>query len=82
MFLSNGKVFFSQFIILFKLSRFPFCFYVSVCFGLFGCVAFLFSEVGGHFGYTVQSKLVDFPNPWFVFTSLVGVVSEVVIREK
>ena len=52
MFLSDGKVVFSPFIIPFKFSRFTFCSCVSVCSGLigcavFGCVAFSFSKVGG-----------------------------------
>ena len=35
------------FVILFKLSEFNFCSYVSVCSELFGFTVFLFSEVGG-----------------------------------
>ena len=49
MFLNDGKVVFSLFIILIKFSRFIFCSYDSVCSGSFGCVAFPFSEVGGSF---------------------------------
>ena len=54
MFLNDGKVVFSQFIILFKFSRFIFCSCDSVSLGLlscalFGCVAFPFSEVGSSF---------------------------------
>ena len=53
-FLSEGKVDFSPFIILFKFSRFTFRSWISVCSGLFSCaffgwVVFLFSEVGGSF---------------------------------
>ena len=49
MFLSDDKVVFSPFIILFEFSSFIFCTCVSVCTDLFGCVAFLFSEVGDSF---------------------------------
>ena len=54
MFLNDGKVIFSLFIILFKFSTFNFCSCDSVCSGLFGCavfgcVEFSFSEVGGSF---------------------------------
>ena len=54
MFLNDGKVVFSLFIILFKFFRFIFCSCDSVCSGLVGCavfgwVGFLFSEVGGPF---------------------------------
>ena len=56
MFLSNDRVVFSLFVILFKLCRFNFCSCDSVCselFGctVFGCVGFPFSEV--HFGRAV-----------------------------
>ena len=59
MFLSGGKVVFSRFIILFRFPWFIFCSCVSVCsvlFGcaLFGCVAILFSKVGGYFGSSVS----------------------------
>ena len=47
MFLSNDKVVFFSSIILFKFSKFIFCSSVNVCNVLFGCVVFLFSEVGG-----------------------------------
>ena len=54
MFLNDGKVVFSLFIILFKLSRFNFCSCDNVCSGVFGCavfccVEFSFSNVGGSF---------------------------------
>ena len=54
MFLSDGKVVFSLFIIPFILSRFTFWFCVSVCSGSFGCAvfscrAFPFSDVGSSF---------------------------------
>ena len=54
MFLNDGKVVFSLFIILLKFSRFNFCSCDSVCSGLFACavfgyVGFPFSEVGGSF---------------------------------
>ena len=57
-FFSNDKVVFFPFIILFEFSSFIFCSCVSVCselFGcvLFGCVAFLFSEVGDSFRFDV-----------------------------
>ena len=49
MFLSDGKVVFCSFIILFKFSKFIFCFCVSVCSVLLGVVVFLFSEIGDSF---------------------------------
>ena len=49
LFLSNCQVVNPSFIILCKFSGFTFCFCVSVCCALFGCVAFLFSEVGSSF---------------------------------
>ena len=49
MFLNDGKVVFSLFIILFNFSRFNFCSCDSVCSGLFGCVELPFSKVGGSF---------------------------------
>ena len=48
-FLNDGKSVFLLFIILFKFSRFIFCSCDIVCYGLFGCVEFPFSEVGGTF---------------------------------
>ena len=54
MFLNDGKVVFSLFIILFKFSISNFSSCDSACFGLFGCalfscMMFLFFEVGGLF---------------------------------
>ena len=56
MFLSDGKVVFSSFIIFFKFSSFVFCTSIIVCSVLFGwvpfgCVVFLFSEVGDSFRF-------------------------------
>ena len=50
MFLSDGKVVFFLFIIIFKFSKFIFCSCASVCSTMsFGCAVFLFSEVDGSF---------------------------------
>ena len=54
MFLNDGKVLFLLFEILFKFSWFNFCYFDSVCSGLFGCavfgcVGFPFSEADGSF---------------------------------
>ena len=49
MFLSGGKLVLCSFIIFFKFAQFIFCFCVSVCFLLLGCVVLLFSEVGDSF---------------------------------
>ena len=76
MLLNDGKVIFSLFIILYKFSRFNFCFCDSVClvlFGcaLFGCVVFPFSEVGASFllGYFCF-LILDVPCGILLFCSL------------
>ena len=49
MFLSDSKVTFPPFIKICKFSRFIFCFSVSVCSVVIGCVVFLYSGVDGSF---------------------------------